>query len=318
MKLIYYLSLLQSFSCYKKLSNEQRIVAIGDLHGDYDQAIRVLKVAKVINEEKKWIGGSETIFVQTGDVVDRGKDTKDLYRLMKRLRREADSAGGQVISLLGNHEIMNMMEDYRYVTHEDIATFKGVINRKKVFSAEGWIGKYLRGLNLTAIVGDTVFAHGGIHPSWAKVGVKSINEQTVKFLTELKPDDLWSVDLFGSNGPAWYRGYALEVEKSICSQLDSALKAMKVNRMVLGHTVQETGKITARCNGRVLLIDVGISRAYYANLAALELTNEYARGLYPDGEVEDLPIPEALVAYEEEEEDEGYDSGDKETEDEEL
>jgi hypothetical protein len=64
--------------------------------------------------------------------------------------------------------------------------------------------------------------------------------------------------------------------------------------MVLGHTVQENGKITARCGGRILLIDVGISKYMKGNLAALELTPGHAKGLYPNGKTAELPVPSSL------------------------
>lgn len=69
-----------------------------------------------------------------------GTDTIALYRLFQRLRSESRAQGGDVHSILGNHEIMNAIGDWRYVTPEDIATFGGSEERQSALSTEGWIG----------------------------------------------------------------------------------------------------------------------------------------------------------------------------------
>lgn len=73
-----------------------RIVAVGDLHGDHQNAVKVLKMAKVIDKDLKWAGGNHTILVQTGDVVDRGPDAFKLFKMLQRLEGEARQAGGRV------------------------------------------------------------------------------------------------------------------------------------------------------------------------------------------------------------------------------
>lgn len=75
-----------------------------DLHGDLAHASRVLRAAFLIDLHGRWVGGDVTL-VQTGDIVDRGKDTIVLYQMMDKLREQARLAGGEVISLLGNHEV---------------------------------------------------------------------------------------------------------------------------------------------------------------------------------------------------------------------
>ena len=83
-----------------------------------------------------------------------------------------------MVSLLGNHEIMNLSGDWRYVSQGDLKTFGGVEERRKAFAPEGWIGRDLIEKNLTAKVGTSVFVHGGIHPSFAQGGVEDINLKT--------------------------------------------------------------------------------------------------------------------------------------------
>ena len=93
---------------------QQRVVAIGDLHGDYDAFKALLMEAELINNRGRWIGG-ETIFVQTGDVPDRGPDTRKIIEHLRKLQKQAPRKGGRVVTLIGNHEAMNITGDLRYV-----------------------------------------------------------------------------------------------------------------------------------------------------------------------------------------------------------
>lgn len=74
--LVFFSSLLP-YHCTDEniLSTFSRTVAIGDLHGDLPHALKVLTIAGLIDSDTNWIGG-ETTLVQTGDIVDRGKDTQ--------------------------------------------------------------------------------------------------------------------------------------------------------------------------------------------------------------------------------------------------
>lgn len=92
----------------------ERIVAVGDLHGDYDNYLQVLREAGVVNRRGKWSAG-ETHLVQVGDVPDRGPDTDRIMRHLMGLEKQARRAGGRVHVLIGNHEALNIIGDLRYV-----------------------------------------------------------------------------------------------------------------------------------------------------------------------------------------------------------
>ena len=85
-----------------------RVVALGDVHGDFQQTVRVLKMARVIDNQHRWIGGDTTL-VQLGDILDRGTEERELWDFFLRLRDEAPLAGGKVVQLLGNHEVLNVL-----------------------------------------------------------------------------------------------------------------------------------------------------------------------------------------------------------------
>lgn len=101
----------------------ERIVAVGDVHGAYDRFVAILRAAGLIDKRDRWIGG-RTHLVQTGDVLDRGPDSRKALDLLRRLQRDAARAKGRVHALIGNHEAMRMLGDWRYVSAQEYAAFR--------------------------------------------------------------------------------------------------------------------------------------------------------------------------------------------------
>lgn len=99
-----------------------RIVAVGDLHGDYDAWEAIAVAAGLVDAKGKWAGGNTTL-VQMGDVADRGPDSLKIIRQLMKLQKEAPKRGGKVIALVGNHEAMNMTGDLRYVHPGEFRAF---------------------------------------------------------------------------------------------------------------------------------------------------------------------------------------------------
>ena len=193
---------------------QRKIVAIGDIHGDLSVAIKALKLAQVIDiripdnlldvSKINWTGGN-TFVVQLGDQIDRVRPSKlfndlcteeddELYEdegsdlkiicLFERLNSQAQKQGGAVISILGNHELMNVDGDFRYVSPKEFREFGNKFNgkmefdstvpfgykeRKEVFKPGGVLSKKLgRTRYSVAQVGSWLFVHGGITSECAK------------------------------------------------------------------------------------------------------------------------------------------------------
>jgi hypothetical protein len=100
----------------------QRIIAVGDLHGDYQAWTAIARAAGLTDTRGHWAGG-RTILVQLGDVTDRGPNSLKIIRNLQQLQKEAPRKGGQVIVVLGNHEAMNLLGDYRYTTPGEYSAF---------------------------------------------------------------------------------------------------------------------------------------------------------------------------------------------------
>ena len=98
------------------------VIAVGDVHGDFDDFVALLQHIGLIDKQNHWAGGKNTL-VQVGDLLDRGPKPREVMDLLTALEKEASKDGGRVVSLIGNHEVMNIMGDLRYVTPENYASF---------------------------------------------------------------------------------------------------------------------------------------------------------------------------------------------------
>lgn len=178
----------------------ERVIAIGDLHADLPSTMATLQMAGLVDAQGAWSGG-QTVLVQTGDTTDRGPDSKAVIELLIRLSSEAEASGGRVLALLGNHEVMNLQGDWRYVHPGDIQQFGSAPARRAAFAAGSPIGAWLRGLGVVGRVGDTVYAHGGVTAALAAVGLPGINRRAAEAI-DTDPD----AAVLGEEGPLWFRG----------------------------------------------------------------------------------------------------------------
>lgn len=270
-----------------------RVVAVGDIHGDLDALRESLSIAAVIDSEDNWAGG-ETVLVQTGDQLDRGDDEPEILALLEKLEEQAAAAGGRVVVLNGNHETMNVRGDLRYVTPEGFADYRGVdagwlpaevrqqvpeekLGRVAAFLPGGPAAKLLAHHNVVAVVGETLFVHGGVLPEHVDYGLERINEETRKWMRgqAAPPEFMQSRDPLP---PMWVRTYSQDVDEAACRTLATALEKAKAKRMVVGHTPQQGGA-TPACDGRVWRIDVGMSDHYGGTPQALLIEGDQVRVL---------------------------------------
>lgn len=269
-----------------------RIVALGDWHGDLAAARAGLRLVGAIDERDRWIGGP-LVVVQTGDQLDRGDEEQAILDLLDRLQDEARAAGGAVHALLGNHELMNVEGDFRYVTGMGWADFAdaGIVvdpadsvvtalpgeqrPRAAAFRPGGRYALRLAERNVVTIVGRTLFVHGGILPHHLVYGLERLNRETRAWLRgEATRPTLYE----DRDDPVWARHYSDEPDASDCDLLSDVLAAADCDRMVVGHTVQEGG-ITPYCDERVWCIDTGAAAAYGGAVEALEITDAGIRVL---------------------------------------
>jgi hypothetical protein len=265
-----------------------RVIAIGDIHADPEAATATLKMANLIDESGHWSGGN-AILIQTGDVTDKGPSSRGVITLFTQLQKEARAAGGDVIAVLGNHEVMNIVGDWRGVREKDLADYDAPATRMADLRPRGVMGQWIHSAHMVVFHEDTVFVHGGVSAQVASIGREQLATIQAKHVGQSAMRAL-----FDSDGPMWYRGYLLADEEAACTEIKQALAQLKARRMVMGHTTQEDGKIKTRCDGAIVGIDTGISAYAGHNFAALELINGDARAIYP-GQTIDLPDPKKSV-----------------------
>jgi Calcineurin-like phosphoesterase len=183
-----------------------RVVAIGDIHGAFDQFVEILQTAGLVDAKRQWIGGT-TVLVQTGDVFDRGPKVREALDLLMRLEEEARRAGGRVEALLGNHEVMNLLHEFRDVSPASYAEFadaRSESRRQRAFddyarlvkqratpgevpARDAWLashppgfleyvealgprgkyGRWLRSHKVVTTEGGTAFMHAGVRADMA-------------------------------------------------------------------------------------------------------------------------------------------------------
>lgn len=250
----------------------KRLVAIGDVHGDYRATLIALRKAKLIDSKNKWIGG-DTVVIQLGDQVDRASRSDSdqdenselkIINLFNRLHKQAQQQGGAVYSLLGNHELMNVFGDFSYASPMGIKSFGGPRGRREQFRPGGPLAiKLAKTRNVVMKIGDFVFVHGGILPRLArKYKLYEINNMMRSYLNgnlKLENDSRFR-ELFENQGSLlWTRCYS--EDKPNCQPLYEALNILGAKYMVVAHTPQDQG-INCKCNRRVWRIDTGMSKAF--------------------------------------------------------
>jgi Calcineurin-like phosphoesterase len=264
----------------------ERLVAIGDLHGDVEATRRALRVASAIDERDEWIG-KRLVVVQTGDQLDRGDDDRATLELLERVAERAAKQGGALIVLNGNHELMNVAGDFRYVSEHSFDAYDEYSHswlrfvgaddtggRTAAFAPGGPVARQLAHRPVVVQVGDTLFAHGGVLPQHVRYGLDRINRETSQWVwgARAKPPEI----VMAPSSPVWTRVYSDgDPHPQACALLDQVLKATGAKRMVVGHTVQR--QINGACDKRVFRIDVGLARHYGGPTQVLELSGDQPR-----------------------------------------
>lgn len=245
----------------------ERIVAVGDVHGDADALRRALRSAAVLGPRDEWVGG-KAVLVQVGDQLDRGPQERDILDLLFKLQDEAPRSGGAVHVLLGNHELMNVEMDFRYVTMAGFGDFRrrtGELSpsagRRPTPHPQSVWAKSIRAMpaymrpramalrpggatttrlagrtQIAVIVGDTVFVHGGLRPSHLGAGGGKgvpVGEAALAAMNRGCREWLLGVAekpavLRGGSSPVWSRHYSRVGLKSDSPECSSLGQSLKL------------------------------------------------------------------------------------------
>ena len=266
------------------VSIKRDVIAIGDVHGDGDRLMHVLKVLKLVKETRPgewgWSGGTVGLVIM-GDVLD-GKSRSDfeykssigdtqLVQILHKLSIDAKWAGGYVVCLLGNHEFMNLAGIYDYVHPQDMQRNGGPTGRGKLMAKGGATHTALRYWKRWHVDNHTLFCHAGVHTSVA-AGVR-------------QPADLDAIDnvlILEHREYMSDNGTPTQV-----ATLQKMLRNLDCKSMVIGHN--SVNKIRKSWGGNVTMVDAMFSRAYGKAVWSQVLV------VRPDGAQEIVTIPSSTT-----------------------
>ena len=255
--------------CIYELPSHNRIIVIGDIHGDIRRFKNILINAKIINNNLEWIADPpETIIVQLGDQIDSlNRMTDENWEVLndyemiyftEHLNLIARAKGGYCISLIGNHELMNVIGDFSYVSENSSDDL-----RKSLFKPKGSLAMILAKRPLILKIGDLLFCHAKLdiqHLNLLKTHKKNlmyINQIWKNYLEneKINIEDKVLVDdiIIGPNGILWNR------HENNKYNTELLFKELGVTYMFLGHTSYD--KIIIKDN-QIWYCDTGISRAF--------------------------------------------------------
>lgn len=252
----------------------EKMAVISDIHGQFDLWMKIMQANGIVDEQNNWIYG-DGHFVIVGDIFDRGPDVQDCLWFVYKLEQQAAAAGGKVHYLFGNHEMMVLDGDLRYIHEKYKAVEQSLqMNYRQIFGPETTLGAWLRTKPITISINNIQFVHGGFSPALVASGftVKEINESFRDVIVDATPEDSIYNDrrikfLDRSQGPLWYRGYFRDTLLNN-QRIDEILNHFEKQHIVVGHTSQL--KVEKRFDGRIFVVDSSIKLGKYGEILLIE------------------------------------------------
>jgi hypothetical protein len=241
------------------------LYVVGDTHGALAEFKSGLRAAGLVDEQLRWAGGHRHL-VLAGDLLDRGPDCIPLLWLVYRLEREAEAAGGRVHVILGNHEVMVMLGDLRYVHPREtrVAELHGMAYDRMFDVRRSLLGRWLASKPALMRVDRALITHGGVSADQIRYTVRSFDSELNRFITHQLfhawNDSTATVNVdrvfferfrdffFGPNSVFWHRGYVQSEE--LGAELDAVLRRFGADVHVVGHTA--VPGVESRYGGRLI------------------------------------------------------------------
>lgn len=274
----------------------ERVIVIGDVHGDVGRINEMLFAMNIINKNMQWIANPpNTVVVQMGDQLDSANRVPmpeneaqweklgdvEVLRFMDELDTIARPHGGRVISLIGNHELMNVMGDFTYVSPKSMDITGNPEMRKRMFAPGGDLAHKLSTRNIIQKVGSLLFVHGGLlpeHLNKLQNNIHLVNEAFRKYLRKQLLSTAEAnalVDLvMNMDGCLWTRKYIEQQQEpeTLAGNLNEILQRTQCSMIFTGHnTIQEISTF----QGKLWFTDSGFSRAYATkHFEAMDIYND--------------------------------------------
>ena len=257
------------------LTGHDSVFVFGDVHGEFDRVLWLLRLADLIDAELHWTGGGGAVAF-LGDLFDRGEDVTRLLWFIHGLEREAEAAGGRVITLLGNHEAMVLTGDLRYLAPKEamIAERHGMPYEAMFDPERSILGRWIAAKPGLVRLDDLLLAHGGVSPAYVDYSLQEYQDTLATFIAEplftrwrdetflrefARETRLDSAQIyrrydffFGSESVLWYRDLVLS--DTLGGHLDAVLERFGARTHVVGHTPVPT--IRESYGGKLIAADL--------------------------------------------------------------
>jgi hypothetical protein len=241
-----------------EFSNVSKLLVLSDIEGNFSAFRKLLQANNVIDGKLNWKFGNGHL-VLIGDFFDRGNQVTEVLWLIYFLEEKAKANGGYVHFILGNHEIMNLSGDLRFL-EQKYKDNSILLNKKYVslYDENSELGRWLRTKNIVEKIGDNLFVHGGISGEMNKLNmsIPNINQLSRPYYADstFNYTDKKLDTIFGDLGPFWYRGYYNTVNKATPQQIDSTLSQFTVKHIVTGHSIV-ADTVSVWYNGKIFNTD---------------------------------------------------------------
>ena len=256
--------------------NVEKIVALSDVHGQFGILQKLLQANEVVDINNHWKYDNGHLII-VGDNFDRGDQVLDILWFLFHLQKEAKKAGGKVHLLLGNHEIMVLQGDIRYINKKYFYTSAIFKNQYYHFFRKGSVlGDWVASHKVLASINKNLFVHAGVSNAVLdlNLSLEEINNTFTNNLIRAKEEDILKDSLlsllYKTDGPVWYRGYFKD-DNFKSSDIKSILKRLNQNRIIVGHTSSD--KIKTLFNGKVIAVDCSIKKGVDGQVLIIENEN---------------------------------------------
>lgn len=271
----------------------QKLFVLSDIEGEFEAFRKLLHANGVIDEKYNWTFGNGHL-VFAGDMFDRGRQVTECLWLVYSLEEKARKAGGYVHFILGNHEIMNLNGNLKYLNKKyTVSAYRMNFLYERLYDEQSELGRWLRTKNIIEKIGDCLFIHGGISQEIASMNltIEQINNTARSYysreLEVVKSKDPILFSIFSQNSsPFWYRGYYKGNKSEQTDIINNALKRFSASRIITGHSVV-SDKISSHYEGKVINTDTKHAHGQSAGLL-IEGNNLYSTGA--DGKRQPLVV----------------------------
>ena len=260
-------------------NNVKKIIALSDIHGQYDLTIELLKNNKVIDKELNWNFGKGHLVI-AGDIFDRGDKVNEVLWLVYKLEIQAKNDGGRVHFVLGNHEFMVLQKDLRYI-HEKYKVSSKLIGLEydQLYGNKTVLGRWLRSKPSIIKINNNVFTHGGVSEEFLinrGVDFEKINLMMRYYIdTPFEEMNSSIYNLYnGEKSLIWYRDYFKEYGEDLTdADISKILKMLNTKHIVVGHCSYD--QVVQLYNNKIFGVDSSIKNGKYGEVLLIKKRKFY-------------------------------------------